>query len=203
MPEEVADARRAAAVAARRLATLLVTSACPADELSTVADELGRLAERLTPWSVGSRYALPVSCNDSSSLYMETHPLLGQASPMAPPLVSEPSGNGSVVTGVFDARYEGPPGLVHAGMVTFGFEFALGVAAASSGSRAFSVSTTIRYRKPLRVGSAVRFEAEIDRIDGRKVFTKGALFAQGELHAEATGVHVTVDDATWNAARTP
>jgi acyl-coenzyme A thioesterase PaaI-like protein len=105
------------------------------------------------------------------------------------------------VTGAFDARFEGPPGLVHAGMLTFGFEFALGMAAASAGARAFSVSTTVNYRKPLRVGSPVRFEAEMDRVEGRKILTKGSLSVGPDEFAVANGVHIRVDEATWNAAR--
>jgi acyl-coenzyme A thioesterase PaaI-like protein len=194
--------RRWAAAAARDLARLLVTSVSSTDELTAIANELTRLTEGLAQSAVASRYDLPLASDaDAASAYRETHPLLGPASPIAPPLRLESSDRPAAISGMFDARFEGPPGLVHGGFVAFGFEFVLGMAAASTGLRAFSVSTTIRYRKPLRVGTPVLFEAAVDRVDGRKVFTQGTLTVDGEVSAQAEGLHITVDEATWNQGR--
>lgn len=205
MSEPAVDAitgeRRRAAAAVRDLTRLLVTSTPSADELATIADALSGFIDGLSRSVVVSRYDLPLASDaDASTSYRETHPLLGPANPIAPPLL-ELSDRLAAISGSFDARFEGPPGLVHGGFVDFGFQFVLGKAAASAGPPAFSVRTTLQYRKPLRVGTAVLFDGSVDRVEGRKVFTRGTLTAGDEVLAEAEGLHIQVDEATWNQGR--
>jgi len=52
---------------------------------------------------------------------------------------------------------------------------------------------TIRYRSPTPLYSELRLVGRTDRIDGRKVFTRGTLHAGDRLCVEAEGIFVLVD----------
>jgi len=52
---------------------------------------------------------------------------------------------------------------------------------------------TIRYRKPTPLYTELRFEATIVRIEGRKIFTEGRVYAGELLTAEAEGLFISVD----------
>jgi acyl-coenzyme A thioesterase PaaI-like protein len=52
---------------------------------------------------------------------------------------------------------------------------------------------TIRYRRPHPLHTEIRFEAELLRVEGRKIFTAGRSYADGELRAEAEGLFISVD----------
>ena len=51
----------------------------------------------------------------------------------------------------------------------------------------------VRYRRPTPLHTDLRFDATLDRRDGRKLFTSGRLYAGDELTAEAKGLFITVD----------
>lgn len=52
---------------------------------------------------------------------------------------------------------------------------------------------SIRYRRPTPLHTDLRFEASLDRKEGRKLFTTGRLYAGDDLCAEAEGLFITVD----------
>ncbi len=51
---------------------------------------------------------------------------------------------------------------------------------------------SIRYRKPTPLLTELVFEAWVDRVDGRKIFTVGKLSADGSVTAEAQGLFIAV-----------
>ena len=54
-----------------------------------------------------------------------------------------------------------------------------------------TLTTTYRRRTPLH--TELRFEAWVDRVDGRKIFTSGHCYADGELVSEAEAMFVRFD----------
>jgi predicted thioesterase len=58
---------------------------------------------------------------------------------------------------------------------------------------AITGSITIRYRKPTPLGVELRFEATVDRVEGRKSFIKGRCLADGEVTADAEALFVLID----------
>jgi acyl-CoA thioesterase FadM len=54
---------------------------------------------------------------------------------------------------------------------------------------------TIRYRKPTPLHTDLRIEATIERIEGRKTFCVGTMYAGDLVTAEADGVFIRVDMA--------
>jgi len=58
---------------------------------------------------------------------------------------------------------------------------------------------TIRYRRPTPLLTELTFEAYVDRVEGRKIFTHGTLSANGRLTAEAEGLFIAVGQERFAA----
>ena len=69
----------------------------------------------------------------------------------------------------------------------------LGMAQSLGGKPGMTGTLTIRYRRPHPLHAEITFEAELVRVEGRKIFTVGRSFADGELRAEAEGLFISVD----------
>jgi len=69
----------------------------------------------------------------------------------------------------------------------------LGFAQSMTGHPGMTGTLTIRYRKPTPLHRELRFEARVLRVEGRKIFTEGQLYAGDLLTAEAEGLFVSVD----------
>ena len=94
---------------------------------------------------------------------------------------------------VFGSAYEGPPGSVHGGYVAAAFDEVLGFAQSLSGSPGMTGTLTVRYRRPTPLHTELKFEGWVDRVEGRKIFTRAELRAAGELTAEAEGLFISID----------
>ena len=95
--------------------------------------------------------------------------------PHSPPFELEFRDDHVIVTGVFGAACEGPPGYVHGGWVALAFDEALGLANVASGYGGLTGRLTVRYRRPTPLYTEVRFEAHTARVDGRRLVTVGTL----------------------------
>jgi len=93
----------------------------------------------------------------------------------------------------FGSAYEGPPGSVHGGFVAAAFDEVLGYVQSLSGNPGMTGTLTVVYRRPTPLHTELRFEGEIVRVEGRKIFTRGRVHAGDVLTAEAEGVFVSID----------
>jgi acyl-coenzyme A thioesterase PaaI-like protein len=206
-PHELFEAALAAEItpqraAARRLGSAvrrLVERVVGKDAPPEVMDEVTALAEsasdRLEPyrrrgvrdgWAEGSNSGDPFAFFDRS-------PTLGQANPLAPPISVDIVDGVVVGRARFGAPYEGPPGCVHGGFIAASFDDVLGIAQSLSGNNGMTGTLTIRYRRPTPLHEDVVFEARLDRVEGRKIYTSGVLRgADGELRAEAEAIFIAV-----------
>jgi len=187
--------KRRLATAMRAVIERLVTTDAPEDELRTAADALERYAARLEQHP---RRSMPVgfaeSANAGSVLaFFDYSPLIGRSNPLAPPLTMSVDGKQVRGTAVFGAAYEGPPGHVHGGFIAAAFDEVLGFAQSMGGNPGMTGTLTIRYRKPTPLHREIRMEGEIVRVEGRKIFTVGRMFAGDVLTAEAEGLFISVD----------
>jgi acyl-coenzyme A thioesterase PaaI-like protein len=122
--------------------------------------------------------------------YLPRSPIVGESSPLAPPIAWEwvpPRILGRVV---FGAAYEGPPGYVHGGIIALAFDEMLGMANIASGHPGMTGTLKVRYRRPTPLYREVRFEAWVDRVEGRRIMTRGTLSCADDLCAECDGVFV-------------
>jgi len=191
------EQKRRLARAMRLVIERLVPSNAPEDELRRAAEGLERYAEALKahPRLKAFHYAESANAGDVGAFFDQS-PLLGLANPLAPPITIGPHGErGAIATVTFGSAYEGPPGSVHGGFVAAAFDEVLGYVQSRSGNPGMTGTLTIRYRRPTPLHTELFFEAEILRIEGRKIFTRGRLFAHDEVTAEADGLFISIDRA--------
>lgn len=92
----------------------------------------------------------------------------------------------------FGSTCEGSPGTVHGGFVAAAFDHVLYKARSLTGIPAVTATLIIRYREPTPLRTALVFEGIVDSIEGKKIFTRGTVSADGVVTAEAEGLFIAV-----------
>ena len=127
---------------------------------------------------------------DASRTYHEEFgPLRGAANVVAPPLTFGESidreGRTIVVARVrFGILHEGPPRVVHGGVVAACFDEVLAVAQRDT-IKGFTTELTVRYPRPVPTETDLEFTGWIESDDGRHAVGRGECHADGELLATA------------------
>ena len=104
-----------------------------------------------------------------------SHPLLGSANPLAPPIELRVEGERVLGDVTFDVRFEGNTGWVQGGFVAAGFDIVVVQAARFSGRMGPTGSLSVRYKAPTPIGVPLRYEGRLVRAEGRKLFCEGDL----------------------------
>jgi len=164
-------------------------------QLDDAADAAERIASELHgEGELGTRPAGVRTREEwSHDDYLPRSPLVGEVSPMAPPVEYEYRDGRLFARGVFHAAYEGPPGYVHGGWIALAFDEILGMANIAGGHPGMTGRLGIRYRRPTPLHTELRFEAWTEQVDGRRIVTRGTLEADGVVTAEAEGLFVVID----------
>ena len=149
----------------------------------------------------GEHWRNGTSSPEGRSLILDRSPIIGMGNPTAPPITIIT--NGDIVEGRarFGLQYEGPPGHVHGGWIAAGFDEVLGVAQKRTPRPGLTGTLTVRYRKPAPLHDELRFEAKVDRVEGRKMFITGTLHHGETLCADAEGIFVLVDPSAFTTMR--
>ncbi len=93
----------------------------------------------------------------------------------------------------FGPNCEGPPGHAHGGSLASVLDEAMGGNSWLHGHAALAGTLTIKYRAPFPLETVATVTSKIERVEGRKVFTSGAIrSADGTLHAEGEGIFVVM-----------
>jgi len=164
----------------------MTTEDVDGDELRAIAHETEQLAFRLG----GSRAEGPGYRPRDHGDYLPRSPIVGEASPLSPRLEWAPNGDGIVATGTFGAPYEGPPGFVHGGWVACAFDEVLGIANIQAGHPGMTARLTVHYRRPTPLFRPLRFTAQVDRVEGRRIMSSAQVFDGEQCTAEAEGLFV-------------
>jgi acyl-coenzyme A thioesterase PaaI-like protein len=189
------EQKRRLAAAMRLVMERLVPSNAPEDELRRAAEGLERYAEALKEHPrLKNIHGHPESAiSGDVGAFFDQSPFIGLANPLAPPITIGSAGTHKAVAKVtFGSAYEGAPGCVHGGFVAGAFDEVLGYVNAMSGQGGMTGRLTIHFRSPTPLHTELFFEGEILRIEGRKIFTAGKLFAGDRLCAEAEGLFISV-----------
>jgi acyl-coenzyme A thioesterase PaaI-like protein len=194
--------RRRLARAMRAIIDRLPTNDAPEDELREAADHLEQLAARLAD---DPRRTRPMGVSETATAgdvaaLSDFSPLIGLSNPLSPPITITFDGATVRATVRFGAAYEGPPAHVHGGLIAAAFDEVLGCVQWTTGSPGFTGTLTIRYRRPAPVNAELRFEATVQRVEGRKIFAEGRMYVDGDvLAAEAEGIFISVDSTKMAA----
>ncbi len=192
---EMWEQKRRLADAMRLVIERLVPSNAPAPELRAAAEGLERYAEALKAHPRLLRahgHAESATAGDVGAFFDQS-PLIGLANPLAPPVTIGRTGDKTAAATVtFGSAYEGPPGSVHGGFVAAAFDEVLGYVQSLSGAPGMTGTLTVRYRKPTPLHQELLFEAELTRVEGRKIFTEATVKADGVVTAEAEGIFISV-----------
>ena len=184
-----------AADAIRDVLHRMVQTSAPIEVIGAAADELEGAARRFEPYETKSMYeGYAESANAGEPFAFFDHsPMLGQANPLAPPVRLWLEGDRIRGSATFGPAYEGPPGCVHGGYIAAAFDEVLGSTQSLAGNPGMTGRLTIHYRKPTPLQVELAFVGWIERVDGRKIFTKGELRAGDVLCAEAEGLFISID----------
>ncbi len=194
-PEGQRAALHRLAAAIRRINAAMMETEADEAEIEAAAEAGEHFAERL---EAGPRHRALWGFAESSNAgdvraFFDNSPVFGLANPTAPPLTMTMEEGRAVGTATFGVAYEGPPGHVHGGWVAASFDEVLGMVQSASGNPGMTGTLTVKYRRPTPLYREVRFEGVLDRVEGRKIFTSGSLWAGDMLCAEAEAVFIAVD----------
>lgn len=106
--------------------------------------------------------------------------------------------DGDAVEAAFTPRpeHEGYAGLVHGGIISALLDEAMSWAVIASGRLAVTAQMSLRFRRPVEVGTPVRVRGRVIEERGRIVEARGELVdSDGAVLAEASGTFVRVSQA--------
>lgn len=175
----------------------LVATAAPTEEIIDAADELARVALRFDRMrddgTIYEGHAEAATAGGDLHASFEHSPFIGRANPLAPPMFLEEVDGTVQGRAFFGSAYEGPPGCVHGGYVAGAFDELLGATQSLSGAPGMTGTLNVVYRTPTPLHTELRLVGELDRVEGRKIFTSGRIYAGDRLCAEATGIFISID----------
>jgi acyl-coenzyme A thioesterase PaaI-like protein len=175
------------AAAVRRLIDATIRTQVDPALISAVAGRIdsatAELTDALMPGSFG------VQSMPNGRTIASGNVVIGLRNPVAPPLTIQHDAGGVVHTDfVLGAAYEGPPGHVHGGVCALILDHVLGATAHRPSQPAVTGTLTLRYVRGTRLGTPLRAQAEIDRVDGAKTFAVGHIADAEGVTVQAEGV---------------
>lgn len=99
----------------------------------------------------------------------------------------------------FGAGAQGPPGHAHGGATAAVLDEAMGAAAWMAGHAVVAVHIEFDLAEMLPLGTDARFEAWVERVEGRKVHCRGRLHADdGRDFATSSGLFLTLPEERFH-----
>lgn len=93
----------------------------------------------------------------------------------------------------FGPGAEGPPGHAHGGSMAAVLDEAMGAGAWLAGHAVVAANLTVNFRRMLSLENEVLLETWVERVDGKKVMTRGRLVDRdGEVYAEGEGLFISI-----------
>jgi len=94
----------------------------------------------------------------------------------------------------FGPGTEGPPGHAHGGSVASALDEAMGGAAWHAGYPVVAARLTIDFREMVPIGIEATIEARIEKVEGRKILTRGRLIGSGgKVYADGEGLFIVLE----------
>jgi hypothetical protein len=182
---------RRLADALRGLVESSVALTAPLPTLTALADgaeALGAQAAGFAGERPFPKYAAPVDGDLNTILPWSV--ISGPYNPIAAPVTMGRDGDRAIGTARFGLAYEGPPGGVHGAIVAGVWDQVLAYACMIRGTPGHTATLTTHYRAITPLHQELRFEAWVDRTDGRRIYAKGQCHAGATLVSEAEGLFI-------------
>jgi uncharacterized protein (TIGR00369 family) len=201
------DAVGALGAALRELVDAAVRTEVPVADLEKAA----LLAEELTGLlSTHLREVHEIASVDDPETGQRWYsPVYGPGSPVAPPIVVEdfPDEGRCVGRVTVGKKHEGPPGLVHGGVVATLLDHVLARSARIAGHGGLTATLTVTYRRPVHLGVPLRVTGALGSVDGRRATATARLVAEDDpdttlAEGEALLVALRADRASAVFAKT-
>lgn len=93
-----------------------------------------------------------------------------------------------------DARFAGPPGYCHGGIIATVLDEAMAKLNKPNGVLAVTGHLAIDYRRPVPLGKFLRVEASETEVKGRRRLREGKIMnKEGEVLASGTGIFIAIE----------
>jgi acyl-coenzyme A thioesterase PaaI-like protein len=188
-PADLARVRLAAATRALVHDAFMSTSSADDIEAAVAAIE-SAITHVNTPGGINGSAAAESHFSDRSPFY-------GAMNPISMPMQmgrDDSIGEFGCITGTvrFTEPYEGPPGHCHGGFIAGAFDEVLGMAQSLTGRPGMTGNLSVNYRAPTPLHTDIVYRGWVDRVDGRKIFTKGTAHNGDVLCAEAEAIFISM-----------
>lgn len=195
-------ARRRLANQQRRLIEASVTSNASVEDLNLATKKVAAVADLLekSPQQYGRTEFLREHIGRGVIAY-ELGPLCGMSNAIAAPMFMHVDHEKGLLSAevTLGWQYEGPPAAVHGGFVAAIFDDFLGMGQRLTGQSGVTGTITIKYRNLTPLNTKLVLKGWVDKIDGRKNFLKGEMWAGDTLTAECEGLFIHVDTSKYRA----
>lgn len=180
--------------ALRELVDAAVRTEVPLEELADVAGTVRQLAGRLR---ADGRGLYDIASVDDPEIGERWYsPVYGPGNPVAPPMEASSTPEGRAIGRVaLGKTHEGPPGLVHGGVVATMLDHVLARAVRAAGRGGLTATLTVTYRRPVHLGVPLLATAELGATEGRRTTATARLVAEDDPDttlAEAEGLFVAL-----------
>jgi hypothetical protein len=166
-----------------------LTAPLPAlTELADMAEALGARAAGFAGERPFPRYGAPVDGDLNTIIPWSV--VSGPYNPLAAPVSMSTAQGKAIGAARFGLAYEGPPGGVHGGVIAAVWDQVLAFAAMVHGMPGPTATLTTRYRAVTPLHEEVRFEAWVERTEGRRVYARGHCHVGGKLVTDADAMFV-------------
>jgi acyl-coenzyme A thioesterase PaaI-like protein len=100
----------------------------------------------------------------------------------------------------FGKKTMGPPGHVHGGAMAAALDEAMGAVCWMNGHKVVAATISVTFLAMLPIETETILDAGIDRIDGRKIYTRASLTnPSGQIVAEGEGLFIVLKDDALRA----
>jgi len=191
MTDDQKEQLRRLASALRGLVESSVALSAPLPELAAMADAAEALGARAVGFAGERpfpRYGPPEG-GDLNTI-LPWSPISGRYNPLAAPVSMSMEDGKAIGTARLGLAYEGPPGGVHGGVVAAIWDQVLAYACMVRGMPGPTATFTTHFRAITPIHQALRFEAWVERSEGRRVYARGRCHAGDKLVSEADGVFI-------------
>ena len=117
-------------------------------------------------------------------------PIIGRRNPISSGVDFWFEGDTTLGSLHLGATHNGPPDMVHGGMIALVMDELLGVTAVRAGLGGFTGTLSVRYQAPTPIRTDLDLWSEIDRVEGRKVFVVGEIRNGDVATASAEGIFI-------------